>query len=105
MATPAPIVVWALSQWPIRGGFDFRTEGVVEGFSAIDVEAVAIALEGFERWKRDLMGGRPLRNSILRAKLRIMVASPCNSSLLRESIARLEVGRPHGTSSEERLLP
>ena len=59
----------------------------MEGFLAIVVEAVEMELEGFERWKRDLMAERPLHDSILRAKLRIMVASPCNSSLLHGSTA------------------
>ncbi len=54
----------------------------MEGFVAIVVGVVGIELEGFERWKRDFMVEGTVYNPVLGAKLRIIGASLCRSSLL-----------------------
>lgn len=87
MATPALIVVWALSQLPNKGGSEISTgslAGLVEDFGGIVVGVVEIELEGFERWKRDFMVEGTLHQSTLSPKLRIIGASLCRSSLLHD---------------------
>ena len=54
----------------------------MEGFVGIVVGVVDIELEGFERWKRDSMMEGTLHDPMLGAKLLIIGASLCRSSLL-----------------------
>lgn len=58
MATPAPMVVWALSHLPMIGSSDSGTlfrDGWREDNIAVDA---VVGVGGLARLKRDLMAGR-----------------------------------------------
>ena len=56
----------------------------MEGFVGIVVGLVEIEVEGLERWKRDFMVEGSLHDLMLGAKLLIIGASLCRSSLLHD---------------------
>ena len=58
--------------------------GLVEGFVGIVVGLVETEVEGLERWKRDFMVEGSLHDLMLGAKLLIIGASLCRSSLLHD---------------------